>query len=482
MGVIKSASLYSLAGILSQLSSFIILPLYTSALTVQEFGVVSMVEMYIFIFMAISSLSVERAAQRFYYEKDIADNAFSFAFSIIFIWGSLVSLLLWFLCSSLNVEFYHQGLFGIALVFVISVGQNITALAQVYFQVKQKPVFYLGLIICKITLLLSTGYWFIVIQKFGVLGYLYSYVITFSVLACVSVVAMKSYSALAAITSVSARGVAKSFIRFSSPFVPTVFGQWVLGMSGRMVLDHFSNQTDVAMYALGYKLSTAIFLVNGALSMAIAPILYEDLSKNGKPSLQVLQLIKASNYLLALCGCGLILFSGDLFTPMFGAAYEASLAILGFMVFAHYISGFMGLTSNNYLSYYKRTVTHMVCFLISALVHIILSIALVPLVGVYGVVWASIVSMLVLLTLHSYALVKYSLPRLNYSDFFMGLLGLIVALFAGELFTGSIWDGYYSEFIARVLVFVLLSVLVLVVFRKKILEYLILRKKRVICE
>lgn len=468
MGVIKSASLYSVAGILSQLSSFIILPLYTSALTVQEFAEVSMIEMYIFIFMAISSLSVERAAQRFYYEQKVSDNAFDFAFSIVFIWGSLVSLLLWCLCLYLNVEFYQLGLFGVALVFSICIGQNITALAQVYFQVKQKPLFYLGLIVLKVLLLLGTGYWFVVVQKTGVLGYLYSYVVTFLVLACVSIMAMKSYNLFAAISTISARDISINFIRFSLPFVPTVFGQWVLGMSGRIVLDHFSSQTDVAIYALGYKLSTAIFFVNTALSMAIAPVLYEDLNRNGVPSLKVLELVKASNYLLAFCGCGLILFSGDLFNPVFGKLYEDSITMLGFMVFAHYISGFMGLTSNNYLSYYKRTVAHMLCFLTSAVVHIVSSITLVPVFGVYGVVCASIVSMLVLLVLHSYVLFRYSLPSLNYIDLIFGVCGLAVALVSSYMFSGVVWDGFYLEFLVRVFVLVFLFIFVLFIFRKNI--------------
>ena len=468
MGILRTSSIYAFASIVSQLTSFMILPIYTTALTISEFGVLSMIETYVFFFMAISSLAVERAAQRFFYEESIAEKAFDFALSIIFIWGGLVSVLLWILHSILGFNLYQLGGGGVLLFFVVGIGQNIAALAQVYFQVNQKPLHYLGFVLLKVILIFLSVYWFLIHERVGVLGYLYSYAITFFVLSVFSIWSMRNFNIFSSISSLDGRLISKKFMQFSLPFVPTILCGWVISMSGRIILDEFSSSENVAIYALGFKLSTSFFLVSSALSMALAPILFESLSKKGESCNKTLKMIDLSNVFLSLCGGGFILFGGDLFSPFFSVSYQESFSIVSLLVFSHYISGYMGLTSNNYLSFYKKTSTQMICFLISATLNLLISILLAPIFGVFGVVAASISSMVILIILHHMVLVKFSLPRFNYYNLAVGLIVLLIASVFNQLFPNSIWNGGYTDFGVRLSVLTLLIAIVFYLHRDDI--------------
>jgi O-antigen/teichoic acid export membrane protein len=442
----------------SQLASFLMLPLYASSLSIEDFAIISMIEVYIFIFIAISSVSISRAAQRFFFDKKIEGKAFDIALSIIFIWGSFVSILLLSIYFILNINLYQLGVQGVFIICLIGLGQNISTLAQVYFQVHQKPLQYLLFVLLKIIILISSVYVLMVWKDFGVSGYLYSQLITYGLLTLYVLNKMRINAILTSISNLKGRELSKVFIIFSLPYVLTVFSQWIMSMSGRLILESYSVPEDVALFALGYKLSTAVFLASSAISMTIVPIIFKNLSYENSLSEGTSSIIKAANFLIVITGITLIIFGKDLFIPFFDEAYQGAFDIISLLIVAHYISGFMGLTSNNFLSFYKKTTIQMICFVISAGVYLSAALILTPFLQIYGVVLSSIISMSVLIILHSIVIKKFNLPCCNYKDFFYGLIIIMVAGAGSYLLPGSIWHGKLDDFIMKVILIIILGI------------------------
>lgn len=439
MKLFKSTVVYAFASILAQTVSFLVLPLYTSSLSIDDFALVSIIEMYIFIFVSLSSLSISRAAQRYYFDDSIGNIAFKISISIIIIWGGLVSVILLSIYKVFNLGFYELGVTGLITIFTVGIGQSIFTLTQVYFQVNERPLDYLFFVVIKTLTLFCSAYFFIAHLNLGVKGYLYSQLSIYACLTLYSLLKIKTASITYSISNKYNQELSKSFILFSLPYVPTVISQWVMSMSGRLIMENSVDPKSVAIYALGHKLSTAVFLASSAISMTMVPFIYKNLKENQELSSSTLSVIKGANFLIVTTGIIFITFSTDFFINFFGSTYQKSFDLISLFIISHYTSAFMGFSSNIFLGFYKKTKVQMYCFMSSAIIYLILSVILTNFFSIYGVVFASIISMLFLLVTHNWVITRHRLPSLNLKDFLAGLLLILAADLANskiEQYTG----------------------------------------------
>ena len=135
-----NAMIYGLSNVVSQGAMFLLLPFYSVILSKYEYGLIAKLEVYTFILCVFLSFSLDKAAQRLYFEYDREERVeiFSTLYLFLFIVTMsvfLVTVLLW-LHPKVGIESIYLYAIGYCC---FTVNGYLTA---IYFQCIEKPIYY----------------------------------------------------------------------------------------------------------------------------------------------------------------------------------------------------------------------------------------------------------------------------------------------------------------------------------------------------
>ena len=171
----------------------------------------------------------------------------------------------------------------------------------------------------------------------------------------------------------------KEYIYFGLPLIFGLSAGWLLNQADRFIVLSFFSLKDVGVYTLAYSIGMIINVINQAVTNAIIPKLYKSLEKKDGH-----KLVKKLNvyYSLTILSLALIVgFSSFWYVPLlFGQEYIQSPMIILFIALAFALNGIYRV-SGSVIVFYKRNIIQMKLLYISAILNIILSIALIPFFG-----------------------------------------------------------------------------------------------------
>ena len=112
--VLKDTSIYSIAKVLPQLTSFLLIPIYTSYLSVEDYGIVGAMQVLSVLFLIVLTFSLDRSIFRLFfdYEDDKKQKEFLGTLSIGIFFTSTVLLIFIFLIKNYvemiysNIDFH----------------------------------------------------------------------------------------------------------------------------------------------------------------------------------------------------------------------------------------------------------------------------------------------------------------------------------------------------------------------------------------
>lgn len=395
--VIKNSLYYTLANIIPQFVGFLFLPIYSVYMSTSDFGIVSAMETLTYIFSIIACFSIDRAAQRFYFDtreqdkqKKMLSTLFvsTIIFSIAFIFiGLLLKPLLQPVFSS--IEFYPYFVFCILTVSL----NNLSLITSNFYQISEQPKKYMYL---KITRLLSKIIFtmvFVVVLMDGAKGQLKAeFFSAFLFMPIYIYIAHRNFGWRFDFI------VLKDALKFSWPFIPTLLVSWVLTLSDRVFLDKYSGLVNLGIYSMGYKISMAVFIVSSAFAMAYTPIFYKLANKtNQNESKEKIFLYSwyASIFFILIMFV-FSLFTKELVEVMLDQEYHDSYSVIRIILIAHLFSAITSITSGLYIMQAKLTKLNMIVSLKVAVLNVILNYLFIPDYGIYGAAWATVLSMIVL--------------------------------------------------------------------------------------
>ena len=400
--IFKSSSYYTLANILPQAIGFFFLPVYSRYMTPGDFGIVSAMETLTAIFSIIVCLSLNRAAQRFYFDNNdatqrknmlstlyISTIALAFLFVIFALLAEPILQLIF-----VSIDFYPYFLFCI-----LSVALNsLSLIPTIYYQVSEQPKKYVLLHLSRFVLQILLIMFFVVWEAEGAKGQLKAVLLTASLFAPIYIfIAYKNFERHFDLT------LLKKAVCFSWPFVPTLLVAWILNLSDRLFIERFLGLAELGVYSMGYKISMAMFVLTSAFTMAYTPIFYK--LANSKNQIEAKRkLYQYSTFaavIFTLIAFFISLFSKELFDLVLDERYSKGYGILRVIIISHLLSAIMSITSVLYLIQAKLTKLNMYIALQAAILNIILNFLLIPPFGMYGAAIATVLSM-VLLTIIQY--------------------------------------------------------------------------------
>lgn len=241
----------------SKVLVFLLMPLYTALLSTEEFGTADILMQTANLLIPFASLGITDALFRFALdaEEEKRKDVFSLALRVI-IFG-IVPLAL--IAQLFRLGSIYDGYVWLIVLYVIFA--NLHLLCANYLRACNRTrVFALqGIFNTVLTILFNVL--FLVVFKMGVLGYVLSVAISDIIVTALIFVSCKFYREVR--FRISEKGLLRSMLRFSIPYIPTTVMWMITSASDRFIVTAFSGAAENGLYAAAYKIPTLISLAGG---------------------------------------------------------------------------------------------------------------------------------------------------------------------------------------------------------------------------
>ncbi|MGB4780424.1 lipopolysaccharide biosynthesis protein [Candidatus Methylomirabilis sp.] len=399
--LISESSLYMLGNVLRRSFSLITMPVFTRYLSTSGYGVLSIVGTIQHMLEVFYDMGLGQASTRFYYDcRDERERQTLFGTLLIFSLTATLMLTLLLLATgewmwgfvAKDVPFSPYIMLTIGIVFL----ENITVLPYVLFRVQnQVPRFFrLSLIQTVLTVLCSIL--FVVWLDLGPLGPILATFITTAIF-----FGVYGYVLRGQVRLVFRWPLARQALAFGLPEVPLRWGIWALKVADRLILQHLTSLSVVAIYSVGYSVSKMPFdLVVKAIHWAIVPFFFATATKESETrSKEIFSRVATYNVaVIAGLGVGTVLFGRELIGVLASAKYAEAEMVVPIIVAASFLESLYYIPIKGiYLT--GKTGYLLPLFTIPAGLNIALNFMLIPRFGMMGAAWATLVGYAVMIAL-----------------------------------------------------------------------------------
>ena len=240
---------------------FLLILLYTRCLSVDQFGMVSLLQTLQFVLTLVLSLGLNASLIKVYQDavKDWEkDEAVSTALFCVVVWGIPATAGLIWAAPALSRFMFGsmEGAGYLRWVFAALYLDGFRGLALAVLRAREKPVSYVLVNGIQFTLLVVTNVLWVGVWKRGIQGIVESQFVTSAVLA-LGVLGLLvrwkrfriSWSRL------------RVMVSFGMPLVPSGVAAWGLAVMSQYFIRHFSGMHEVGLYGLGWRFGTLISMV-----------------------------------------------------------------------------------------------------------------------------------------------------------------------------------------------------------------------------
>jgi O-antigen/teichoic acid export membrane protein len=436
----KHSVVYGVGNMLSRIVAFLMLPLYTSQLTPFDYGVLEIIDTTMGMIGLVAGLGVGGAMARFYF--DFTGQAErNRVVSTTYILATATGLCIIGI-ASLGSGFFAEGLFDdkdFAKHFNVAFASLfigvVVDLGQVYLRIHQRSVVYVGISLANLLLSVSLNIYFILVAKLGVYGILLASLITKIIIAMPLTAAILRQVGLA-----FERRLAMDMYRYSLPLIPSELASTAIGYSDRYFINHLLSTAEAGIYGLAQKLGTVVHaLVTSPFLLTYLPRRFE-IAKQSNAAITLARVFDYHMLVLAIITVGLSVYSRELLQIMTAPAYYSAakyipVIALSMLVLAakyHFQFGILYSKQTKYMAHVN---------IASAIVHFALNLALIPFIGLWGALTASVAAF----ACNSFLSFKKAQPfypiRYDFSKLTKLAVLAIIAVLLGAMLQFDLWSG-----------------------------------------
>jgi len=314
--LLGNSAIYSIGVVMRNVSSLVMLPIYTRYLTPSDYGTIELLGMVIDFVAIFIGLQISSAVFRYYglastetEKKRVISSAMLFMVSTYAVGIAIV----WLLSPAISVRVFGAPGFE-HLINLFSLTLLLSALSEVpmtYVRALERPWLFVGLSALQLALQIAFNVWFVVVQDLGVIGVVYS-----ALLARLLFALVVSIFALSRTGIRISRSMLKSLATFSIPIMLGSLATFYMTSVDKYLLRQLSGLASVGVYTLGYKFAVALTgLVAMPFLSAWEPMRYRLMSTPDAQQqyTRVLRLYTVALSTVALC---LAMFSEDVLKIM----------------------------------------------------------------------------------------------------------------------------------------------------------------------
>ena len=420
----KNTLIFTLGNFGSKLISFVLVRLYTDALTKEQYGIVDLITTICMVLVPIIYLNINEAVMRFSLDEDANPNEIMSIANLIMLVAIVPGAL--FACGTL---FYPKVAPYALYVFLYAISMGTSQVAMGYLRGREYLLkFSIGSILQ--TLFIAVfNILFLLVFKMGIEGYLTSYILAYTLTAGFAFIAGHTFDTLKHFHI--NKKLSGEMIKYSIVLVPNSFMWWIMNSADRFMVTEMRSTEENGVYAVSYKLPTIVSVMAGVFNQAYS---YSAIKENNSEDRDEYngRVYDAFFTFMIFVGMGLLIILKPLMSIYVAEEfYEAWLysppLILGSVLLA------LGTFLANFYVVNKDSKGFMLSATTGAVLNIVLNVCLIPLWGALGAAIATCASYMAVYIYRYFDVKKYVTIRVFSAQNVLSILVIIAACFAEYL-------------------------------------------------
>lgn len=254
----RHAIVYGGVTVFTKVIAFFMLPVYANCIGAEGYGIIGMIDMVISVATLLIGYGIAGAMWRFYFLRETEEERNSLVSTtviLMYILVIVVSIPLFFLHNLIGYLAFGRDDLGyyIIVATIAFIFEMTSRTAEAYILIRQKPLIYSALSIFRMFLGLSLNIYLIVYLKMGVLGFLYSSLISSFVLSLLNHCYTFRFVGFR-----FEKSVVKETLAFSLPLLPGYIAMFFRGNVDRVIMRTFMGLAQVGAYEMLNKFVSLI--------------------------------------------------------------------------------------------------------------------------------------------------------------------------------------------------------------------------------
>lgn len=436
--------LFAISNFGSKILTFLLVPLYTSVLTTEEYGSADILVTTVNLLYPILTLSVFDATLRFALNKKY-DNKAVFSTSVLLTATATMLLLI-------ATPFFKgtNNLFG--RYWWYFVGILVTTALQMCLSNyvkgcnKTKIFAIQGLIYTVVFMLLNIM--FLLVVNIGLNGYLLSMIIACAVSCFYMIIASKCYVDL--VPLVFDKSVCREMLAYSVPMIPTSVAWWINASADKYMILGFIGVSANGLYGVAHKIPTIFSTFSNLFSQAwrISAIsTYDEADKQ-----EYYSKVYKMYFLVCIYGCILLTFASQLIARiLFKADYYQAWVFVPPLVIAALFEAYAGFLASIYAAA-KKTKFLSASTCAGVVINIVLNFALIKLLGVIGAPIATMLSFVIVWLMRLKVMGSFMPININMPS---NILSVMIVIGSGLYYAFQGPYKYAFGFVALILILII---------------------------
>jgi O-antigen/teichoic acid export membrane protein len=274
--LVKDSFIYTLGAFLIKAFGFFLIPVYTRFLSVEEYGILALLNVILQLASFVLLLGVSSASMRLYFDaeadEDYRKRVYGNALILLLVFPTLLILLTLPVGSSLAKRFlpsvpYLPFIFVILLVALCDPVQKLAlGLMRVRRQARNYVAYTMSLFLLETAAVIVA----VVLMKKGLKGVVFSQFAANLVFWGIAAAVVARFARFS-----FSRTVFKSLFFFGVPLIPFFVFMWLNEASGRFMLERYASLRDLGIFALAVQFSNLLSFLGSALENSMLPYFYE---------------------------------------------------------------------------------------------------------------------------------------------------------------------------------------------------------------
>lgn len=449
--LIKNTGILAVGSFGSKILSFLLIPLYTAALTTSEYGSFDIVSSTIGLLIPILTLNIQDALLRFPLEQG-ADTPRLARIGIGFTMLSGIVVLAFQLMPGMPWSSVDGRDFIAALYIVSAIYQLLIILARGCERMALVAI--AGVINTAVAAVLNIV--LLLVFDMGLTGFFLANIGGMTAPIIILVFALRDV--ILAPSSTRKKGLFARMVLYSVPLAMTTIGWWFINMSGRFIVITICGVDANGLYSIAFKLPIILTTLAGVFTQAWQVSAIKEYDPDDSDGfllktfdmVEMLLVLVCSIIILLSPALAFVLFSGEFYNAWVYSPFLLVLVLLNTM------SGIWG----PFFSAGYNTTPMAVSTILGGIANVIIGIPLAMLIGVWGVIIANVAAGLV-----NWAYRGIKVRRYINVDFHMGQSLTVYSLLVLQ---GCTFCLVFLPISCRVLLSLLITIALLVVYRKRL--------------
>lgn len=280
MRSLKSLSVYTFIGFLNAGVGFLLLPVLTAYLSPADYGIISLVNVYVSVFMPIVGLSTAGYITVEYYNPKFSKEEFPSLFSsvrLIPMAGILLLGLILVAGYSFLPELMELPTLAYWMVVPLTLFSLYFSNFSSFLIATKKAGLFAATTVGKIGLEITVTLSLVIGLGLHWEGRIHSALIAAFVFSLISLIYYRRWNLLSWKIN---RDYIRLAILFGTPLILHQMGKFVINQSDRLFLAKMTSIDEMGIYSVGYQVGTVILILVTGFSNFFSPFLYERLARN----------------------------------------------------------------------------------------------------------------------------------------------------------------------------------------------------------